>query len=124
MSSKIKYQYTYFIKSFKIDKTLYNKYILNLLKNEKIKLKIFTKEKDVEIDSYFEKNIKNIMFKTLSYTKEQIKELENLNKKTYSKVLNMPCICFEYILEQNTQAKLGEENRAIFQNRKNRNNMF
>ena len=67
MSSKIKYQYTYFIKSFKIDKTLYNKYILNLLKNEKIKLKIFTKEKDVEIDSYFEKNIKNIMFKTLSY---------------------------------------------------------
>ena len=36
----------------------------------------------------------------------------------------MPCICFEYILEQNTQAKMGEENRTIFQNRKNRNNMF
>lgn len=113
MDSNIKYQYTYFIKSFKIEKDLYNKYILNLLKNEKIKLKVFKKEKYVEIDSYFEKNIKNILFESLSNSTEQIKELENINQKSYSKVLNMPCICFEYELEQNTQAKMGEENRYI-----------
>ncbi len=114
MSTNIKYQYSYFIKPFKIERKLYNKYILNLLKSKKIKLKIFQKEKDIQIDSYFEKNIKDIMFKSLLYNKEQIKELKNINEKTYSKVLNMPCICFEYIIDQSTQAKMGEENRSIF----------
>lgn len=114
METKIKYQYTYFIKPFKIEEKQYNTYVLKLLKDSKLKLKIFNLEKDVEIDTYFKEDIKKIMFETLSYNKEQLKELENIEENTYSKVSNIPCICFEYQLEQNTQAKMGEENGIFF----------
>ena len=114
MEIKIKYQYTYFIKPFTIQENLYNTYIQKLLKDKKLKLKTFSSEKDVELDTYFQENIKKVMFETLSYNKEQLKELENIEEKTYSKVLNMPCICFEYQIEQNTQAKMGEENGIFF----------
>lgn len=114
METKIKYQYTYFIKPFTIQENIYNTYILRLLKDKKVKIKQYSSEKDVEIDQYFQENIKNVMFETLSYNKEQLKELENIEEKTYSKVLNMPCICFEYQIEQNTQAKMGEENGIFF----------
>ena len=114
METKIKYQYTYFIKPFKIQEKQYNTYILKLLKDKKIKLKIFNVDKDVEIDTYFQENTKKVMFETLSYNKEQLKELENIEEKTYSKVLNMPCICFQYQMEQKTQAKMGEENGIFF----------
>lgn len=114
MEKKIKYQYTYFIKPFIIQEELYNKYIQKLLADKKMRLKIFTPEKDVELDTYFQNNVKDIMFKSLLYSKEEIKELENIDEKTYSKALDMPCLCFECEMGQKSQAKMGEENGIFF----------
>lgn len=114
MEVRIKYQYTYFIQPFIINEKKYDKYIINLLKDKRFNLKIFNAEKNIEIEKYFKNEIKEIMFKTLNKNQEQIKELENIKEKQYSKVLKMPCICFEYIINQGTQAKLGEESGIFF----------
>lgn len=114
METKIKYQYTYFIEPFIIKEKSYDKYILNLLKDKRITLKIFNSEKDVGIDTYFNEEIKNIMFKTLNESQEQIKNLENIREEEYQKIINMPCICFEYKINQNAQAKMGEESGIFF----------
>lgn len=114
METKIKYQYTYFIKPFIIKEKLYDRYIENLLKDKRLTLRIFNEKKDIGIDKYFNNEIKHIMFKTLNISEEQIKELENIDEKKYQELLKMPCICFEYVIHQNTQAKMGEESGIFF----------
>lgn len=110
----IKYQYTYFISSFTIEEKQYDKYILKLLKNKELKLKVYNNEKNTELKEYFSNELKNIMFSTMKMTKNKQKELEELNEQEYKKLLNIPSISFEYILDNKTQAKLGQEDGAFF----------
>lgn len=105
MEPVIKYQYTYFIKSFSIKQNIYKKYILSLLNNGKLELKKWNKEKDIGIDRYFKNNIKKLMFSSLYNTKNKLEKRE---------ILKMPCICFEYKINQNAQAKLGNEDGIFF----------
>ena len=53
MELSFKYQYTYFLYPYSIEETKYEKYILKLLKDKKSTLKIFEKEKDLDIYNYF-----------------------------------------------------------------------
>ena len=53
MELKTKYQYTYFIYPFAIKESKYTRYLLKLLKDENCKLRIFRKDKDLDIYSYF-----------------------------------------------------------------------
>ena len=53
MELKTKYQYTYFIYPYAIKESKYTKYLLKLLKDKNCKLRIFRKEKDLNIYSYF-----------------------------------------------------------------------
>ena len=49
MELKTKYQYTYFIYPYVIKESRYQKYLQKLLKDSNCKLRIFRKDKDLDI---------------------------------------------------------------------------
>lgn len=89
MELKTKYQYSYFIYPYYIEKEKYDKYILKLLKDKKCKFKVFEKEKDLDIYNYFLPNIRKYMFPTFELRDEKLKEFNSFSldkkKKIYSK---------------------------------------
>lgn len=107
---KVKYQYTYFINSFTIEKKQYKKYILNLVKNKKIKPKIYNKQKHTDLEQYFSQSAKNIMFKTLEMSETEQKKLE----ENYKKLAKLPTVSFEYLVDNETQSKMGQEDGFFF----------
>lgn len=114
MELKTKFQYTYFIHSYKIKENKYNKYIQKLLKNPKCTLKIFEKHKDIGIYNYFTPKIRDYMFSTFNFTKTKMRKLEELPIETKSAILSKePCIMFEYDIEKDIQGK-AETPRGIF----------
>ena len=115
MELKAKYQYTYFIKPFIIEKSQYSRYLLDLLNNKNCKLKIFEKEKDLNLYSYFLPNIREYFFPTFSFNKNQISELkENKNDINAIMLSKLHCNIFEYRLDQKVQGKINEENGIFF----------
>ena len=53
MELKTNYQYTYFIHPFVVAENKYQKYILSLIKDKRFTLKVFQKNKDIDLYSYF-----------------------------------------------------------------------
>lgn len=116
MDLKTRYQYTYFIHTFTMKENKYTKYILKLLRDQRFNLRIFRKDKDLEIYTHFLPRIKDFLFKTF--------ELEDRNKKakfdelpieTRAAVLaRYPSVTFEYELEQDIQGKTVDENSIFF----------
>ena len=110
-----KYQYTYFIYPYVIDSNKYNKYLLSLLKNKKCKLKIFEKEKDVDVYQYFLPDIREYMFWSFSLDKRGIKSFESIDVYLKSNLLaSRNCNIFEYELPQDLQGKIGEKEGIFF----------
>ena len=115
MELKTRYQYTYFIHTFLINKNRYEKYIARLLKDEKFNLRIFQKDKDLELYSYFLPRMRNFMFKTFDLNKERIEKLEELPFDTKCAIIaDMPCVTFEYNLKKDLQGKTIDENSIFF----------
>lgn len=116
MELKTKYQYSYFIHPYIIEQKKYQKYILKLLKDKNCKLKIFEKEKDLNMYTYFLPNIRREILWSFEHTKEQIKTLDKMNSEMKSALLEKKtCNIFEYSLSQNMQGKIGEENGLFFE---------
>ena len=96
MELKTKYQYSNFLYPFMVKENRYVKYMLKLLKNPYCKLKIFQKEKDIGIYTYFVPKIRNYMFSTFTFNKAKIKKFEELSVDTKAAVFaKMPCVIFE-----------------------------
>ena len=115
MELKTKYQYTYFTYPYIIEEDKYEKYLLKLLKDKKIKIKFFEKERDLEIYSYFLPKIKEFMFQGFEFTKQKIRSFEELTKQMQAVTLSKyPSVMFSYNLEQDIQGKVGEENGIFF----------
>lgn len=115
MEQKMKYQYSYFIHPFIIEEKKYEKYILKLLKDKHCKLKIWEKEKDLNLYTYFLPNVRDYLFATFSFTKEKVKKLEELkNSIKATLIAKLPCIMFDYTLGKQVQGKVGEENGIFF----------
>ena len=53
MELKTRYQYTYFIYPYVIVQNKYSKYLQNLLRNKKCTLRMFEKQKDLDIYNKF-----------------------------------------------------------------------
>ena len=53
MELKTKYEYTYFIYPYVIKESKYLKYLMKLLKDKNCELRIFKKDKDMDIYSFF-----------------------------------------------------------------------
>ena len=112
MELKVKYQYTYFIKPFLIKENKYKKYLLSLLNNKNYKLKIFEKERDFNIYSYFTDNVKNYFFPSFSFDKEKI---NNINKNSkYINLSELPCNIFEYKFKKRIQGKVNDYEGIFF----------
>lgn len=115
MELKTKYQYTNFIYPYLIEKKDYTNYLYSLLKRKGCKLKILERKKDIEIDTYFLPEIKEKMFWTIDLSREAIKDYETMDKKMKANVLSKKsCAIFEYRLEQDIPAKIGEEGGIFF----------
>ncbi len=116
MELKVKYQYTYFIKPFLIKENKYEKYLLSLLNNKNCKLKIFEKERDLNLYSYFIQNIREYFFPTFSFSRKDINNLDRLNNRMKSVILSkFHCNIFQYNFESNIQGKVSD-NQGIFFN--------
>ena len=115
MELKVKYQYTYFIKPFLIKEGKYKEYLLSLLKNEKISIKYFEKERDLDLYSYFLPEIREYVFPTFEYNRRKIDEIEKSNNTLKANILSeLSCTTFEYKLNSKAQGKINEEQGIFF----------
>lgn len=115
MELSFKYQYTYFLHPFIIENGKYEKYLLRLLKDKKITLRIFEKEKDLDIYNYFSPNIRENLFPTFELRNENLKKFKELSNEKKAKILSThSAVCFEYILDEVVQGKMGRENGIFF----------
>ena len=115
MERKTKYQYSYFIYPYIIDEKKYEKYLLKLLKDKHCKLKMWEKEKDLNLYTYFLPNIREYLFWSFSYSKEKKRKLEELDTEMKSVLLaKYDCTMFEYSLGKDIQGKVGQKSGIFF----------
>ena len=115
MELKNKYQYTYFIHTFLINQNRYNKYIAKLMKDNRFNLRIFRKENDLELYSYFLPRMRSFLFKTFEFNREKINKIEALPFETQCAILSeYPSLTFEYDLKKDLQGKTVDENSIFF----------
>ena len=116
MELKTRYQYTYFIHTFTVKESKYSKYILRLLRDHRFTLRIFSKDKDLEIYTHFLPKIKEFLFKTFELDdKTKLAKFEELPIETRAAVLSKyPSVTFEYDLEEDIQGKTLDENSIFF----------
>ena len=115
MELKTKYQYTYFIYPYVIKENKYTKYLIKLLKDENCKLRIFRKEKDLSLYSYFSHRARNYMFSSFNLSKTKLAKLDELPLDTKAAILaKSPCTMFEYTIKKDIQGKTSEKNGIFF----------
>ena len=115
MELKTKYQYTYFIYPYFVEKKDYVNYLHSLLRKPECELKLFDKKKDIQIDSYFLPEIKNKMFWSLYLSKEGLRDYNSLDNKMKATVLSKKEACiFEYNIREDIPAKIGEGGGIFF----------
>lgn len=115
MERKIKYQYSYFVYPYIINENKYDKYLLKLLKDKHCKLKVWEKEKDLNMYTYFLPKVRDYLFWSFSYDAEKKRKLKELDTNTKAVLLSKyPCTMFEYTLGKEVQAKVGEANGIFF----------
>lgn len=115
MELKTKYQYTYFIYPYVVKENKYTKYLLKLLKDKNCKLRVFRKEKDLSLYSYFSHRARNYMFSSFNLSKTKLAKLEELPLDTKAAILAQnPCTMFEYTIEKDIQGKTAEKSGIFF----------
>lgn len=115
MELKSKYQYTYFVYPYIVEETKYDKYINKLLKDKKCTLKIFEKEKDLDIYNHFTAKVRNYMFPTFEIRDENLRKLKEMKIEKKTKFLaEKDCTCFEYSIGNDVQGKIGNEGGIFF----------
>ncbi len=115
MERKTKYQYSYFIYPYIIEQKKYDKYLLKLLKDKHCKLKMWEKEKDLNVYTYFLPNVREYLFWSFDYDAEKRRKLKELDIDIKSVLLSKyPCTMFEYTLGEKVQGKVGEKNGIFF----------
>ena len=118
MELKNKLQYTYFIHTFLVNQNRYSKYIAKMLKDQRFELKIFRRDKDLELYTYFLPNIRNFLFKTFDLNNIKLKNMESLPFETKCALISdMPSVTFEYNIEE-LQGKTIDENSIFFKIKK------
>lgn len=115
MELKTKYQYTYFIYPYVIKENRYTKYLTKLLKDKNCKLRVFKKDKDLDIYTYFSNRVRTYMFNSFNYSRAKVAKLEELPVETKAAILaKNGCTIFEYTIQKDVQGKMQEENGIFF----------
>ena len=114
MELRTKYQYTYFIYPYVVKENKYIKYLVKLLKDKNCELKIFKKDKDLDIYTYFSHRARNFMFGTFNLSRTKISKLQELPIETRAAILaKNNCTMFEYTIRKDIQGKIQEKKRNI-----------
>ncbi len=114
MELRIKNSYSYFIYPYVVEERKYKKYIQSLLKNSKCTLKIYERQKDLNIYNYFLPTVRDYMFQSFRYAFNGRKEADSIDREIKQNVIkSIPCTIFEYSIGENVQAKIGAEDRNI-----------
>ena len=115
MELKNKYQYTYFVYPYIIEETKYQKYILRLFKDKNCEFRIFQKEKDFDIYSYFLPQIRTELFPTFELRDDKLKIFKNQSPEKKAKIVSRHnCACFSYMLEKDIQGKVDNKEGIFF----------
>lgn len=116
MKLKTRYQYTYFINTFIIKENKYNKFVLKMLKDKRFKLRIFEKNKDLELYTNFLPKMRNFLFGTFDLDDRQRQaKFNELPIETRAAVLSKySSITFELEMEKDIQGKTIDENSIFF----------
>ena len=115
MELKMKYQYTYFIYPYVIKENRYIRYIMKLLRDKNCELKIFKKDKDLDIYTYFSNRARNFLFGTFNLNKAKLQKLEELPLETKAALLaKYNCTIFEYTINRDIQGKVQEKSGIFF----------
>ncbi len=118
MELKTNYQYTYFIHSFVVKESKYQKYLLSLIRDKRFSLRVFQKNKDLDLYNYFSPKTREYLFTSFSHSGTKLERLKELPDDTKSAVLSKyPCTIFEYKLKEDIQGK-AEEKGIFFNVRK------
>ena len=116
MELMTKYQYTYFIYPYVIEEKKYKKYLQDLLRNKKCKIRFFDKQKDIHLYTYFLPNIREYMFWSFGLNKSAIKDFEKVDTTVKSTLLSEhECNIFNYELPENLQGKVETDNGIFFE---------
>ena len=116
MELKTKYQYSYFIHPYVVEESKYSNYLYKLLKDKHCKLKIFEKQKDLNLYTYFLPSVRDFMFWTFNMDVNRKKVYDELDTKMQANLLSKyPCTIFEYSLGDDVQGKIGEKNGIFFE---------
>lgn len=117
MELKTKYQYTYFIYPYIVNEKNYEKYLYKLLMDKNYTMKVFEKEKDMDLYEYFLPKIRSAMFWTIDYDMYRMKKLEQIDKKMQANLIakNL-CTIFSYNLKKDIQGKAGKSEDGIYFN--------
>lgn len=115
MELKTKYEYTYFIYPYVVKESRYLKYLIKLLKDRNCELRIFRKDKDLDIYSFFSHRVREYMFGTFNYSKTKLIQLDELPVETKAAILSRNgCTVFEYTISKDIQGKMQEKNSIFF----------
>ena len=116
MELMTKYQYTYFIYPYVIEEKDYKKYLQNLLRNKKCKIRFFNKLKDIHLYTYFLPSIRDFMFWSFNLSDKGIKDFEKLDVSLKSTLLaEHECNIFNYVLPETLQGKVVDNNGIFFE---------
>lgn len=114
MELMTKYQYTYFIYPYIIEEGKYKRYLQNLLRNKKCKIRFFNEQKDIHLYTYFLPSIRDYMFWSFGLTTEGVKDFKKMDVPLQATLLaERDCNIFNYELPENLQGKV-ETNNGIF----------
>ncbi len=116
MELKISNQSTYFLQSYIVNQGKYTRYILKLLDDKRFKLKIFEKNKDLELYTEFLPKIRELLFSTFDLDDiEKMEKFKNLPNETKAAILSKySSITFEYDLTKEIKGKIDDENSIFF----------
>lgn len=110
MNERVRYAYTYFLHPFKVNNK--EKYLTSLLANKNISIKLFEKEKDLDIYSYFSSDAKLEFFESFQLKREE--QTKIMNKQSIKGLLKQKTVYLEYNNQQAIPAKLGEKDGIFF----------
>ena len=85
------------------------------MKDKKCNFKIFQKEKDFDIYSFFLPNIRNYYFPTFEFRGDVLKEFNKMSVEKQKNVISKQNVaCFTYDLAEDIQGKVGTEDGIFF----------
>lgn len=116
MELMTKYQYTYFIYPYLIEKDKYKKYLQGLLRNKKCNIRFFDKQKDIHLYTYFLPCVREYMFWSFELNKNGINDFNSMDTAMQSTLLAQhECNIFNYELPEALQGKVLDNNGIFFE---------